>query len=796
MKALLVLLAILSLSSTSHLHGKRRNIPNDLSWLFSLEEAEGSENEVDNTENDIVEHKKAKVCESDECRAIASAFQETIDESVNPCENFYDFACGGWAAKDPIPKYEASWSRFSHFQSMVESRIRELLEDDSDDEINEILPIRQAKKWYRSCMDTKAREARGLKPIESFVMENGGWPMIMDAEEWHDDDMSWQEVEDFYAHLTGDYTFWQIDPISMPGQDPDKGLLFFQPSLPLSEMLPSKYRNYTGDDYEIYQHLVKAVARLFIEHTRADVSEEQLQKDVEGIIKLEKAIYMAGKPESPLDILEELFEDDDLEETDLETFVEWWHNRTQSIKDPQANVDWWKILQRLFDLANVKVNGSVPVGMASLRYYRRLPKILESVDKRTIVNYIHWKFVSRTLPYTTDEVTDGFFELVKEEYGVQERPPRWKECVQAVKMTDATGLLFIAKYTKENSHKAVLRMMKNIQKELKCQIESSNWLSEQGKKQAIEKVNTMQTMVGFPDWYKNETAVMNHYKGLTIGNEYLDNVLSYMRYEKRLAIRAFGGYKGNEAWMMDPVTVNAAYAMDINIMVVPAVDFQPPLFGEKVPNYVNYATAGVVIGHEMGHGLDYAGLRVNGTHYAFVAENFYKQAKCFIDQFDEFYGGQTFAPPDSDESPETRGQRTVQENIADTTGIEAVYRAYRRMQKNKRQREELKLPGFEKYTDEQMFFISFAGLWCEVSTPQYHKREDVLSDSHSPGKYRVLGSISNTHEFGKIFNCPAGSPMNPDDKCSVWIKEDAVHKKKVSNDRNPKRRHRFEHRNW
>uniref|UniRef100_A0A0C9QTE8 PHEX_0 protein n=1 Tax=Fopius arisanus TaxID=64838 RepID=A0A0C9QTE8_9HYME len=258
-------------------------------------------------------------------------------------------------------------------------------------------------------------------------------------------------------------------------------------------------------------------------------------------------------------------------------------------------------------------------------------------------------------------------------------------------------------------------MMKNIQKELKCQIESSNWLSEQGKKQAIEKVNTMQTMVGFPDWYKNETAVMNHYKGLTIGNEYLDNVLSYMRYEKRLAIRAFGGYKGNEAWMMDPVTVNAAYAMDINIMVVPAVDFQPPLFGEKVPNYVNYATAGVVIGHEMGHGLDYAGLRVNGTHYAFVAENFYKQAKCFIDQFDEFYGGQTFAPPDSDESPETRGQRTVQENIADTTGIEAVYRAYRRMQKNKRQREELKLPGFEKYTDEQMFFISFAGVCIDYS---------------------------------------------------------------------------------
>ncbi|XP_015113420.1 neprilysin-4 [Diachasma alloeum] len=793
MKTLLVLLAILSLSSTSHLHAKRRNIPNDLSWLFSLEESDQSNDENNDVENEIIEHKKAKVCETEECRMIAQAFHETMDKSVDPCDNFYEFACGGWAAKKPIPKYEASWSRFLHFQSTVENRIRDLLEEKSSNK--DILPVRQAKKWYRSCMDTEAREARGLKPIESFIMQNGGWPMIMDAEEWHDDEMSWQEVEAFYTRLTGESTFWKIEPMSMPDEEPDRGIIFFRPSLPFEEDLPTIYRNYTGEDYKVYQRMIQGIAKLFIDHTRADVSEEQLEEDIDGIIKLERMIYMATNGETLFDILDEL--EDDLDETDLDTFFEWWGNKTKAIKDPQAIIDWKKVLQNLFDIANVEVEGSFAMAVASSRYYRVLPKILQSTDKRTIVNYIHWKFVSQTLKYTIDEVKDLFFELVKDEYDVKERQPHWRECVKEVKMTDAAALVFIGKYIKESSYKAVLRMMKNIQKELKCQIENSNWITEEGKKKAMEKVDKMQTFVGFPEWYKNKTAVINHYKGLTIGNEYLDNVLSYMRYEKKLAIRTFGGYKGNEAWMMDPLTVNAAYAMGMNIMVVPAVDFQPPLFGDKVPNYVNYGTAGVVIGHEMGHGLDYAGLDTNASIHENMAKFYYQQARCFIDQFDEYYGGQTFPPSpyaDSDESPETRGKGTVQENIADTTGIQSVLRAYKHVQKNRRPHEELKLPGFEEFTDEQMFFISFAGLWCEVATPEYHNRKDILRDPHSPAKYRVLGSISNTQEFEKIFNCPKGSPMNPEDKCSVWMKPEAAPKSKRS--RHSRRHHWSEHRNW
>ncbi|XP_063989573.1 neprilysin-4-like [Diachasmimorpha longicaudata] len=791
MNKLLILLAILSLSSASHLHAKRRNIPNDLSWLFSLEESDQSNDENDDDDNEVVQHKKVKVCETEECRIIAEAFHETMDKSVDPCDDFYQFACGGWEEKQPIPKYEASWSRFLQFQSTVESRIRDLLEEKSSDE--EILPVRQAKKWYRSCMNTEARKARSLKPLESYIMQNGGWPMIMDAEEWHDEDLSWQEVDAFYTHLTGESTFWKIEPLSMPDEEPDKGIIFFPASLPFTGQIPTKYRNYTGEDYEIYRMVIQGVAALFIDHTRANVSEEQLEKDIDGVIELEKMIYMATDGETAMDILEEM--EDDLDETDLDTFFEWWGNQTKSIKDPQAIIDWRKVLQHLFDIANVEVEGSFPMALASLRYYRLLPKILRSTDKRTIVNYIHWNFVSQTLKYTVDEVNEVLFALMKEEYGVEERKPLWRECVKEVKMTDATALLFIATHIKEKSYNSVVRMMEHIQQELKCQIGHSNWLSGEEKKEAKTKVDEMQTFIGFPEWYKNKTAVINHYKGLTIGNDYLDNVLSYKRYEKKLAIRSFGGYKGNEAWMMDPLTVNAAYAMGINIMVVPAVDFQPPLFGDKVPNYVNYGTAGVVIGHEMGHGLDYAGLVTNASIQEKMAKFYYQQAKCFIDQFDEYYGGQTVKPsPFSDDSSETKGQRTVQENVADTTGLEAVLRAYKRMQKHKRPHEELKLPGFEEYTDEQMFFISFAGLWCEVTTPQYHKRNSVMNDVHSPGKYRVLGSISNTEEFEKIFNCPKGSPMNPEDKCSVWMKPDAASKRRQP--KHSKRHHWSQHKNW
>ncbi|XP_008546803.1 neprilysin [Microplitis demolitor] len=731
-----------------------------LEWLFDIE-------------NNELDDEKSTVCDTDDCEALAKELLRGVNESVDPCENFYEFACGSWKKNHPIPPYTPVWGRPYMFQQMVYHRLKAILE--TKPERNDILPVRQAKKWYRSCMNTEALEKRGLKPIESILMQVGGWPMTIDAEEWDESEHSWQRIEQHYFQITGSYVFYKFAPLWYR----DSTVEMEKGDLPLLNKLPFKFQNYEGEEYENYKDFISSVIQMFVEHNSANISHKMIEKDVRDLIEFEKQLAMIPKY-------------DDEPEMTFEEFQEWYDKKTVD-KGNKINVK--KLMNQLLEMVNHDVKEFSDLTADSMGYFVQLNELLNETPKRTIVNYIHWHFVSDILAATTEKMRDIFFTLMENEFGVKEREPRWIECTKEMKMVKATAYAFAEKYFSKEVDTNVRTMVGHISDEMKLQIEKSNWLDDATKKIATDKLEKMGLFVGTPDWYKNSTHVLNSYKGLVIGVDHFDNVLSYKKYEIREKLRkSLANEIPIEDEEVDPLVVNAYYDPYANLMVLPAADLQPPFFTVNLPHNVNYGMIGAVIGHEIGHAYDVDGLKIgleedNFTISEQMMDMYYKRAECFIDQFNNYLGA---TEPEYDGTTPgygkgSPGRKTQGENMADTTGLQAVYKAWKRLIEN--DGSDRTLPGFEKYSNDQMFFIGFGSLWCTASTDQYAK-ELKERDEHSPMDLRVLGAVSNSDEFARAFNCPKDSPMNPDNKCNIWKSiEEHTASKKVNRGRKHKKHH-------
>ncbi|CAD6215640.1 GSCOCG00000452001-RA-CDS [Cotesia congregata] len=746
----LTLLLLLGAALFDNAESHRDSVLN-IGWLFDMEgRAE----------------KKSTVCETANCKLIAKDFLESMNKSADPCEDFYEYVCGQWKNEDLIPPWESTWSVFHKYQLLVAERIKGILE--TKPEANDILPVRQAKKWYRSCMDIEALEKRGLKPIESVLIQVGGWPMIIDAEEWDENDHSWQQIEHYYFDVTGSYTFHKITPASPVSEtSDDKWPLIFQ--FPFKRKLSrfsidTQYEVYIEDHLEEYSEFIKGVAKEFTNFNSAHISKETMAKDIKDLMEFEVALYN--------------LELDDEKKT-VEEFLNEYDEALEEIgSDDLKKINFQDIINRVFDVINQEVNDKTRIKLATPKYYAELTKLLNETPKRTIINYIHWNFVRDMLEYTTEEMRSLKNQLEDTVYEAVEKKPRWLQCTDEMKMIRASSYAFVQKFYTKEIDKEVRDMTENSRKELENLIDKTSWMDEEAKKLSKEKLKKMKIFIGFPEWYKNRTYVINSYKGLLIGSNLFDNILSYRKYEMKKALyNAFDPTEEsadpNEE--IDPTIVNAFYTPDQNIIELPAANFQPPLFTPQIPRSVNYGMAGTGIGHEMGHGFDVDGINFgdNGTTTQISSQMlslYYKRAECFLDQYNNYIGvsepgyaswlrylfnyqGNSF------------GARTQGENIADVTGIQAVLEAY--LKTLEKEGPDTKLPGFEEYNDKQMFFISFAATWCEAATKE-GAEEHLEFDVHSPGRLRVIGSVSNTEAFAKEFNCPKGSPMNPEDKCTIW----------------------------
>ncbi|XP_063974174.1 neprilysin-1-like [Diachasmimorpha longicaudata] len=736
-------------------HDNSEEDDSDITWLFADQpEKERKEGEV-------------KVCRTEACEILGKEFLSSMNKSADPCDDFYDYVCGAWTGKtDIIPPYEPAWGRPQLFQLTVHKRIKGILE--SEPQPTDILPVRQAKKMYRSCMDVEAREKRGLEPLESILIRTGGWPMVMEQEEWFEGDLSWQEIEKNYFYVNGKLTFYDIGSSwwkLMVYTSSDTAITIEPGSQPFRHLFPSKRWEASEKQKESYATLIENIAKEFIKHNNAAVTDEMLKKDVEALVAFD--MELAELTDS---------DEDEPTEEDVEHFLKEYNGNVTDFSD-KDKIAFENLFKMVFEMENIKITPSTKMAVRHPTYYSNLTALLKETPLRTVANYIHLNFVSGMLYHTTEKMQKIANNFRSKEIGTPQGKPRWMECVHNIKMDHASSYAFVTKYFTKYTEKAALEMLKNIREEMESQIEDSNWLDDEAKELSKDKLRSMRIFLGFPEWYRNRTAVMNSYKGLKVGYDYFENILSYQKYVIREKLREMKGETKDESWGIEPVIVNAMYGPSQNIINLPAADFQPPLFTPNLPDYLNYALVGCVVGHEMGHGFDDSGIQMgkDGKDTKIsddMIELYYKRAECFLDQFNEYWGvtevtSEYETPRYADSSI---GRRTRGENIADTTGLHSVFEAYRKLRKRTGRPDE-KIPGFEEYTDDQMFFISFGSTWCGVQRPEFAKMM-AEGDSHSPGRLRVIGAVSNTNDFAKAFQCPKGSAMNPEDKCNIWKAED------------------------
>ncbi|KZC05312.1 Neprilysin-2, partial [Dufourea novaeangliae] len=854
------------------------------------------------------------LCDTTECKALAQTITENMNASVDPCENFYEYACGNWEKHNPRPDDEVVWTPMHKAAKVVEKRLQDILRQDSKP--NDLLGLRLSRRAYNACMNTDELERRGLQPLVSALWRIGGWPLLMEEDEWDEDTYQWQHVDDYYARLIGLNSLhdlkvdtpWDSDTI-------DTYLMIDTPHLPRkayslvssykismdssdenndskggSQERGSEERHNEEDENEeeeeeeddsqkkklakkrnnrqgnrnkmsakhvvrktnkstkktvmdskvhyrkypeqwrinnrnifrnrkstkqIYEHNnvrmrlrnhLKKIGRneemnsdiYFLDNVdendcdenKNDSNErkereeedrkykEELRKEYkEYILNVSTALAEArGVPiskeklvkdiedlvEFQLSLTRLVFLDDEDDNTTIKAFQESYDALKPTTKNGKIN--WIKKIQVLFTMTGLEMDSNTIILTPSSDYMKGMVKLLDRTPSKTIVNYIHWNVVSRMIKSTTEEMRDFYYNWDPYEKDFTDRS---MECSKELIAKYCLGYEYVKRYFSDDWLRTASDMIDDIQKEVEYQVKGSKWMDDDTKEFILDKLVFMEKLLGYPEMYRNLTAMKKHFKGLSISRSHFENIQGVMRYVKRENLKALyeGDFRGE--YDIDPVVVNAYFSPVSNAFEVTAADFQKPFFDPNHPWYSNFGILGYVMAHEINHGFDNSGRLFDrrGKYMKWLyamADAYEKRADCFIDQFTKY----SMENKTAYIQIEDYGEQTAGENIADSMGLQAVFRAYQRRQRKCKVPDPL-LPGLEKFTNNQLFFLSFANVWCTAFDPKEIEHR-LKRDSHSPGSLRVIGSVSNSEDFAKSYNCPEGSPMNPKKKCSIW----------------------------
>ncbi|XP_020711089.2 neprilysin-4 isoform X2 [Athalia rosae] len=671
--------------------------------------------------------------------AQAKMMLRYMDNTVDPCRDFYQYACGNWGKRNPIPKDKAGYDTFEMLRESLDSVLKELLEEpiSPGSKPETIDATVKAKHLFESCMNYEILEQRMERPLIELLDELGGWPILRPS--WNPEKFDWLLLVAQLRLYNNDILIseWvgpdirnsdqyviQFDQTSLglPTRD-----YFLQPS---NALYLEAYKSY----------LIKIATLLGAPIENATIYADELIDFETNLAKI------TSSPDERRNV-SELYQRMSIGE--LRTVI------------PQ--IDWKRylsiVLARPADI-------SEPVVVFALQYIQDLVNLLSKTPARTISNYLLWRFVRHRVNNLDDrfqEAKQRFYYIL---FGREQAPSRWKNCVAQVNsnMGMAVGSMFVRKYFDENSKNDTLLMTQEIQQSFRELLTKTIWIDDETKQLASEKVDAMLLRIGYPDFILQSHLLNERYKDVSISpDKYFENTLNILQHLTRVEQDRLGSPVNKTLWNTAPAVVNAYYSRNKNQIMFPAGILQPPFYHRYFPRSLNYGGIGVVIGHEITHGFDDKGRlfdKEGNLHRWWkdeAIEGFHQRAQCLIDQYSRYTVTEVGMQID--------GINTQGENIADNGGIKQAFRAYQRWLNTNGEANET-LPGISA-TGKQLFFLNFAQVWCGSMRPEA-TRNKLKTAVHSPGKFRVIGTLSNSEDFAQVFNCPLGAPMNPLKKCSVW----------------------------
>ncbi|XP_055324267.1 neprilysin-2-like [Sitodiplosis mosellana] len=699
-------------------------------------------------ENQANKTKHIDVCLTPGCIHAASRVLDQMDKTFEPCDDFYNFACGKFVKETMIPDEKVSVDTNSIIGDQLQEQLRTLISDKIDPD--DSAPFNMAKKLYKACMNKTLIEDRGLKPLFDITDQLGGWPVVK-GDEWDmKSEWSWTwAVREFRKiGFSANYIFHFSIGVDLKNSTA-RIIDIDQAALGLSREYLSK-----GLEDKIvkayYEYMVDIAVIYGADRNRA---ERELMESLQFEMKLANISLPNEKRRNAT----ALYNPYTLKQVQqMYPFIQW-VEYINALLPPSLSVD-----------ENEVIVVSVP------SYFESLGQLLQDTPKRTIANYMMWRVIDFSSFFLTDEIRGRQLVYSTVVSGEQEQLARWKECtditsgnmeVTSGSLSIAVGALYVRKYFRQDSKAAALDMVNGLRKEFELLLNEVNWMDDETRKSALNKLKAMSTHIGYPDEIMDNAKIEKYYENLEIDeNNYLSSVLNMNVFGTDYAFNKLRKPVNKTDWVnyAHTAVVDAYYSPLDNSIEFPAGILQGQLFSADRPNYLNFGGIGSIIGHEITHGFDDEGRQFdfNGNLVDWwketTKEHYLERANCIIEQYGNYTEPST--------GLKLNGRNTQGENIADNGGIKESYLAYLKWEEENGP--ELKLPGLD-YTPQQMFWISAAQNWCAVDRPEILNIQ-ITTDEHSPAQFRVLGPISNRKEFASDFNCPVGSPMNPAKKCEVW----------------------------
>jgi putative endopeptidase len=390
-------------------------------------------------------------------------------------------------------------------------------------------------------------------------------------------------------------------------------------------------------------------------------------------------------------------------------------------------------------------------------FFKGLEAQLKSRSLADWKTYLRWHLVNSNAQMLSRKFVDADFDFFRGYLrGVKEQQPRWKRCVQYVDnfLGEALGQVFVKRNFSEELKQDAVEMVTEIQKVMEQRLSELDWMAPETKKQAQKKLSAMKNKIGYPDKWRDYSA-LEVQRG-----DFFGNMERAAIFESNRQLNKIGKPVDRGEWELSPATVNAYYSPKMNDMNFPAGVLQPPLYDGKMDAAPNYGNTGGTIGHELVHGFDDEGRQFDAQGNlrdwwtAEDAKRYEARAACVADQYAQY----TII-----DDIKINSKLTLGEDIADVAGTVIAYEAWRNATKNQR------LRPIDGLTPDQRFFIGFAQWDCADMTDA-EKRVRALTDPHSPAKYRINGVVVNMPEFADAFSCKQGQPMvkKPEDVCKIW----------------------------
>uniref|UniRef100_A0A3B4VQN0 Neprilysin n=1 Tax=Seriola dumerili TaxID=41447 RepID=A0A3B4VQN0_SERDU len=632
-----------------------------------------------------------------------------MDATVDPCDNFYQYACGGWLKKNIIPETSSRYSTFDILRDELEVILK--VE-------GEAAALIKAKTLYKSCTNESLIELRGGTPLLFMLPDVFEWPIAVDN--WETNYGKTWKLEDVIAKLNEKYG---------------------------TQLLVNFFVG--TDDRDSNSHIIHPLSFLL----KLAINETRIREEVTRVMDLERDI--ANATDTPEDRNNPVLLYNKMELGDL--------NANFTLEVESQVFDWSYFTAKIMDTVNISVPDTEKVINYSPNYYRRLNLILARYTKRDLQNYMVWRFAMNMVVGLSRAYRDTRKAFRKALSGTTSEAAVWRQCALYVNnnMDNAVGRLYVQEAFSEKSKEL---MIKDIREVFISNLDDLTWMDAETKKAAEEKARAIRERIGYSDNIMDDEYLNNEYKYLSYNaEEYFENILQNLEYVQKKRLRKLRVKVNKEEWVTGAAVVNAFYSSSKNQIVFPAGILQPPFFSKGQAKSLNYGGIGMVIGHEITHGFD-----DNGRNYdkdgdlkdwwtPDSTQRFLELSKCIVDQYGNFSW-------DLANGLNLNGNNTLGENIADNGGIRQAYQAYKNYVKE--HGEEPPLPGID-LSHDQLFFLNFAQVWCGTHRPE-QAVNSIKVDVHSPGKFRVLGSLQNFPEFAKAFSCNKSSYMVPDNICRVW----------------------------